>query len=208
MLPDGFIHAPQERWTDEIREETQGVYFTQYSEEQENIILVGPLPGDQNREIVFPVLSPDPRKDSNYNFGKYSIHVGGNRGRGQVYPTGEKSNNNLFTATNSGTITSIETNEDGTQIINLNNEEGESFTENLPAGTSLLIKEGDTIEKGAKLTEDPNVGGFGQLDKEIVLQSKARVIGMIIFFIGVGLSQIMLVLKKKQVEKVQAAEGI
>ena len=208
MLPDGFKLAPQERWTDEIKEETQGVYFTQYSEEQENIILVGPLPGDQNREIVFPVLSPDPRKDSNYNFGKYSIHVGGNRGRGQVYPTGEKSNNNLFTATNSGTITSIETNEDGTQIINLKNEEGESFTENLPAGTSLLIKEGDTIEKGAKLTEDPNVGGFGQLDKEIVLQSKARVIGMIIFFIGVGLSQIMLVLKKKQVEKVQAAEGI
>jgi len=208
MLPDGFKLAPQERWTDEIKEETQGVYFTQYSEEQENIILVGPLPGDQNKEIVFPVLSPDPRKDKNYNFGKYSIHVGGNRGRGQVYPTGEKSNNNLFTATNSGTITSIETNEDGTQVINLNNEEGESFTENIPAGTSLLIKEGDTLEKGAKLTEDPNVGGFGQLDKEIVLQSKARVIGMIIFFIGVGLSQIMLVLKKKQVEKVQAAEGI
>ena len=114
----------------------------------------------------------------------------------------------MFTATNSGTITSIETNEDGTQIINLNNEEGEIFAENIPAGTSLLVKEGETIEKGAKLTEDPNVGGFGQLDKEIVLQSKARVIGMIIFFIGVGLSQIMLVLKKKQVEKVQAAEGI
>ena len=208
MLPDGFKLAPQERWTDEIKEETQGVYFTQYSEEQENIILVGPLPGDQNREIVFPVLSPDPRKDKNYNFGKYSIHVGGNRGRGQVYPTGDKSNNNLFTATNSGTITSIETNEDGTQIININNEEGVSFAENLPAGTSLLVNEGDTLEKGAKLTEDPNVGGFGQLDKEIVLQSKARVIGMIIFFIGVGLSQIMLVLKKKQVEKVQAAEGI
>ncbi len=208
MLPDGFKLAPQERWTDEIREETQGVYFTQYSEEQENIILVGPLPGDQNREIVFPVLSPDPTKDKNINFGKYSIHIGGNRGRGQVYPTGEKSNNNLFTATNSGTITSIETNEDGTQIINLNNEEGESFTENLPAGTTLLIKEGETVEKGAKLTEDPNVGGFGQLDKEIVLQSKARVIGLMIFFIGVGLSQIMLVLKKKQVEKVQAAEGI
>ena len=208
MLPDGFKLAPQERWTDEIKEETQGVYFTQYSEEQENIILVGPLPGDQNREIVFPVLSPDPRKDKNYNFGKYSIHVGGNRGRGQVYPTGDKSNNNLFTATNSGTITSIERNDDGTQIININNEEGVSFAENLPAGTSLLVKEGDTLEKGAKLTEDPNVGGFGQLDKEIVLQSKARVIGMIIFFIGVGLSQIMLVLKKKQVEKVQAAEGI
>ena len=70
MLPDGFKLAPQERWTEEIKEETQGVYFTQYSEEQENIILVGPLPGDQNREIVFPVLSPDPTKDKNINFGK------------------------------------------------------------------------------------------------------------------------------------------
>jgi apocytochrome f len=208
MLPDGFKLAPQDRWTDEIKEETQGVYFTQYSEDQENIILVGPLPGDQNREIVFPVLSPDPTKDKNINFGKYSIHIGGNRGRGQVYPTGEKSNNNLFTATNSGTITSIETNEDGSKIINLNNEAGENFAENIPAGAALLVKQGDAIQSGSKLTEDPNVGGFGQLDKEIVLQSKARVIGMIVFFIGVGLSQIMLVLKKKQVEKVQAAEGI
>jgi len=71
MLPDGFKLAPQERWTDEIKEETKGVYFTQYSEEQENILLVGPLPGDQNREIVFPVLSPDPTKDKNIHFGKY-----------------------------------------------------------------------------------------------------------------------------------------
>ena len=112
----------------------------------------------------------------------------------------------MFTATNSGTITSIETNEDGTQIINLNNEEGESFTENLPAGTSLLIKEGDTVEKGAKLTEDPNVGGFGQTETEIVLQNPNRVKGMIVFFLTVTIAQILLVLKKKQFEKVQAAE--
>jgi len=208
MLPDGFKLAPQDRWTDNIKEETQGVYFTQYSEEQDNIILVGPLPGDQNREIVFPVLSPDPRTDSNIHFGKYSIHVGGNRGRGQVYPTGEKSNNNLFTATNSGEVTSIETNEDGSKVINLRSKDGEVSSENVPAGTNLLVKEGDSITAGADLTIDPNVGGFGQLDAEIVLQSKARVIGLIIFFVGVGLSQIMLVLKKKQVEKVQAAEGI
>ena len=99
MLPDGFKLAPQDRWTEKIKEETKGVYFTQYSDEQENIILVGPLPGDQNKEIVYPILSPDPSKDSNFQFGKYSIHVGGNRGRGQVYPTGEKSNNAIFTAT-------------------------------------------------------------------------------------------------------------
>ena len=64
------------------------------------------------------------------------------------------------------------------------------------------------INIGDPLTNDPNVGGFGQLDAEVVLQSHYRVIGLIAFFIGVGLTQILLVLKKKQVEKVQAAEGI
>ena len=91
MLPDGFTLAPQDRWTDEIKEETEGVYFSEYSDDQPNIILVGPIPGDEHQEIVFPVLAPDPATDSSISFGKYSIHVGGNRGRGQVYPTGEKS---------------------------------------------------------------------------------------------------------------------
>ena len=80
--------------------------------------------------------------------------------------------------------------------------------ETIPVGPALLVKEGDQIEAGAPLTNDPNVGGFGQLDTEVVLQSPARVIGLIAFFAGVALTQILLVLKKKQVEKVQAANGI
>ena len=208
MLPDGFKLAPQDRWNDEIKEETQGVYFTQYSESQENIILVGPLPGDQNKEIVFPILSPNPKTDKEIHFGKYAIHVGGNRGRGQVYPTGEKSNNNVFMAENSGQISSIDLEEDGSTLITLLTDENEMATESIPAGPSLLVDVGDKISKGDLLTVNPNVGGFGQLDTEIVLQSYGRVIGLIVFFIGVALSQIMLVLKKKQVEKVQAAEGI
>ncbi len=217
MLPDGFKLAPQDRWTEEIKEETQGVYFTQYSEDKENIILVGPLPGDQNKEIVFPILSPDPRKDSNIHFGKYSIHVGGNRGRGQVYPTGEKSNNTIYTSNSSGNITAIDTVEDGSKILTLDSveriEKGNSIvetalTETVPAGPELIVQIGDKIDIGTPLTADPNVGGFGQLDTEVVLQSRARVIGLIIFFAGVTLAQIMLVLKKKQVEKVQAAEGL
>ena len=79
MLPAGFKLAPQERWTDEIKEETEGVYFTNYSEEKDNIILVGPLPGDTNKEIVFPVLSPNPAINKEYHYGKYSLHIGGNR---------------------------------------------------------------------------------------------------------------------------------
>ncbi len=208
MLPEGFKLAPQDRWTDEIKEETQGVFFSQYSEDQENIILVGPLPGDQNKEIVFPILSPDPRTDSNIHFGKYSIHVGGNRGRGQVYPTGEKSNNTSFTTTSSGTITSIEPGENGASVITLETKAGKSISQTVPVGPQILVKVGQTIEAGSPLTNDPNVGGFGQLDTEVVLQSRARVLGLLAFFMGVTISQIMLVLKKKQVEKVQAAEGI
>ncbi|WP_320665171.1 cytochrome f [Prochlorococcus sp. MIT 1223] len=208
MLPDGFKLAPQDRWTEEIKEETQGVYFSEYSEEKDNIILVGPLPGDQNKEIVFPVLSPNPKTNKNIHFGKYAIHVGGNRGRGQVYPTGDKSNNNVYNSGNSGEIISIEPSDDGSQVIAINTNGGEVKTENIPAGPTLIVSVGDQIEEGEPLTENPNVGGFGQVDTEIVLQSYARVIGLVVFFAGVALSQIMLVLKKKQVEKVQAAEGI
>jgi len=208
MLPDGFKLAPQDRWTDKIKEETKGVYFTQYSEENENIILVGPIPGDQNKEIIFPILSPDPATNSNITFGKYSIHVGGNRGRGQVYPTGEKSNNTSFTATKAGTITSIEPGENNSQLIKITTEDGEAITETIPVGPKLLVDIDSKVEAGQSLTNDPNVGGFGQIDTEVVLQSPARVIGLLIFFMGVTLSQIMLVLKKKQVEKVQSVEGV
>ncbi len=208
MLPDGFKLAPQDRWTDEIKEETKGVYFTQYSEDKDNIIVVGPLPGDKNKEIVFPILAPNPATNKNIHFGKYSIHVGGNRGRGQVYPTGEKSNNSVFTATNSGIISSILDGESGARVLSIQTEDGKSITQEIPVGPSLLVKEGDSIEQGMALTNDPNVGGFGQLDTEVVLQSPVRIFGLIAFFVGVALTQILLVLKKKQVEKVQAAEGV
>ena len=136
------------------------------------------------------------------------MHIGGNRGRGQVYPTGDKSNNVIFTSSSAGTINSIETIEDGSYKINIQNDKGEIITEAVPVGPELTVKEQDQINAGDPLTNDPNVGGFGQLDAEVVLQSPYRIIGLIAFFIGVGLTQILLVLKKKQVEKVQAAEGI
>jgi len=85
---------------------------------------------------------------------------------------------------------------------------GEIVSEVLPIGSQIIVKESDSIKAGDPLTSDPNVGGFGQLDTEVVLQSPIRIIGLIAFFLGVGLTQILLVLKKKQVEKVQAAEGI
>ena len=207
MLPDGFTLAPQDRWTDEIKEETEGVYFTQYSDEQPNILLVGPIPGDQNQEIVFPVLSPDPATDSNIHFGKYQIHVGGNRGRGQVYPTGEKSNNTVFTAPAEGTVASIDAGDNGASVVTIQAADGTSTSETIPVGPQLLVNVGDSVAAGDAITNDPNVGGFGQVDAEIVLQNPVRIYGLLAFFAAVAIAQIMLVLKKRQIEKVQAAEG-
>ncbi|PLS67977.1 MAG: apocytochrome f, partial [Cyanobacteria bacterium M5B4] len=97
VLPEGFKIAPEDRIPAELKEKTQDIYYQPYSDTQENIVLVGPIPGDDYPEIVFPVLSPDPNTDQNVHFLKYSVHAGGNRGRGQLYPTGEKSNNVQYT---------------------------------------------------------------------------------------------------------------
>ena len=208
QLPDGFTLAPQDRWTDEIKEETEGVYFSQYSDEQSNILLVGPISGDQHQEIVFPVLAPDPATDNNIHFGKYQVHVGGNRDRGQVYPTGEKSNNTTYTAPASGSVASIEPGENGATVVTITTVDGENVTETIPVGPALQLSVGDAVEAGAVITNDPNVGGFGQVDAEIVLQDPVRIYGLLAFFAAVALAQIMLVLKKRQIEKVQAAEGV
>ena len=47
---------------------------------------------------------------------------------------------------------------------------------------------------------------LGQKDTEVVLQSPGRIAGMMAFVGGIMLCQILLVVKKKQVERVQAAE--
>jgi apocytochrome f len=188
-----------------MKEEVGNTYFLPYSDTQPNILLVGPLPGEQYQEIVFPVLSPDPGQDKSVSFGKYQIHVGGNRGRGQVYPTGLASNNTVYNASVSGTVTAIEPQDGGGYSVTIQSEAGGEVNEAIPAGPELLVAEGDTVETGKPLTTNPNMGGFGQMDTEIVLQSPNRVKGLVAFLAAVMLTQIMLVLKKKQVEKVQAA---
>ena len=208
MLPDGYTLAPQDRLSDELKEETAGIYYTQYSDDQPNILLVGPISGDEHQEIVFPILSPDPAADSSIHFGKYQVFVGGNRGRGQVYPTGEKSNNTVFTAPAAGSVSAIAPGDNGASVVTIKAADGTTTDETIPVGPELIVAVGDQVEAGAPLTNDPNVGGFGQMDGEIVLQNPVRIYGLLAFFAAVALAQIMLVLKKKQFEKVQAAEGV
>ncbi len=209
MLPEGFKIAPPERMTEEMKEKVGDLYFQPYREDQENVVIVGPLPGEQYQELVFPVLSPDPAKDKNIHFGKYAVHVGGNRGRGQVYPTGEKSNNGVYNASAAGTITKITQaeQEDGTtkNEVTIQTESGD-VVDKIPQGPELLVSEGQKVAAGEALTNNPNVGGFGQDDGEIVLQSSTRIQWLLAFLAAIMLCQVLLVLKKKQVEKVQAAE--
>lgn len=205
VLPEGFTLAPEDRLTDEQREEVNSMFIQPYSEDKPNILVVGPLPGEQYEELKFPILAPDPNEDDAIEFGKYQIHVGGNRGRGQVYPTGEKSNNTVYTASQAGTIAAIAQTEDGGYSVTIQGEKG-TAEETIPPGPELIVAEGDEVAAGAALTTNPNVGGFGQADVEIVLQDPNRILGLVAFFAIVTLAQILLVLKKKQVERVQAAE--
>jgi apocytochrome f len=206
VLPEGFKLAPKDRLSSEIKAKTKGVFIQPYSKTKPNILVVGPISGDKNREIVFPILSPDPAQNKEVNFLNYPIYAGGNRGRGQVYPSGEKSNNNAFTSTAAGQITSITPGEKGTTILSVESTGGESKTITVPPSLELAVKVNDIIKDGQDLTLNPNVGGFGQAETEIILQNPNRVKGMIAFFFTVTVAQILLVLKKKQFEKVQAAE--
>ena len=90
--------------------------------------------------------------------------------------------------------------------MSIKSKRGDIVVTNIPLGPDLIVKEGQTLTADQALTVDPNVGGFGQTETEIVLQSPARVKGMIAFFFTIILAQILLVLKKKQFEKVQLAE--
>nr|YP_009398914.1 Apocytochrome f [Cliftonaea pectinata]ARW68028.1 Apocytochrome f [Cliftonaea pectinata] len=206
ILPKGFKLAPTNLLDKELKEKTKSFYIQPYSTSKENILIVGPVPGKENQEIVFPILSPDPNKDKNIHFLKYPIYLGGNRGRGQIYPTGDKSNNNIAIANTNGKVSKISPNNQGGFSVEIIKSDSTTITQDIPKGLKLIVKEGNTVNINDVLTNDPNVGGFGQEETEIVLQNPARIKGMIIFFTTVAIAQIFFVLKKKQWEKVQATD--
>jgi apocytochrome f len=206
ILPEGFKLAPPARVPSEIKAKNKGVYISPYSAKSENILVVGPILGDKNREIAFPILAPDPAKDSTVKFLKYPIYVGANRGRGQINPTGDKSNNNPIVSTVSGQVTVVTANSNGSSDISVKTTNGEIVDQKISKGLTVSVKPGQFVTQDTLLTDDPNVGGFGQTETEVVLQNANRIVGYLVFCLAVLLCQIFLVIKKKQFEKVQAAE--
>jgi apocytochrome f len=207
ILPDGFELAPADRIPEEIKKKVGNLYYIPYSEQRKNILVVGPVPGKDYSEMVVPLLSPDPKTNKNVSYLKYPIYLGGNRGRGQVYADGSKSNNTVYNSPATGKIVNVEpAGKKGGYIVTIEKTDGETIVEKIPAGPELLVSIGDKVQADQPLTNNPNVGGFGQKDVEIVLQNPVRIQGLLVFFVGVLLAQVFLVLKKKQYEKVQLFE--
>ena len=206
ILPKGFKLASKSQIPNEVKIKNKGVFISPYSTELDNILVVGPIAGKKHQELIFPVVAPDPEKNSDVKYLAYPIYAGGNRGRGQVYPTGEKSNVNVFGASQAGQITELSISEKGESNITIMDSNGNKTSQVIPAGLKLIVKQGDILKTEQPLNIDPNAGGFGQEESEIVLQNPSRIIGYLAFCLSVLLTQIFLVLKKKQFEKVQAAE--
>jgi len=208
MLPEGFELAPADRIPEEMKAKVGNLYYQPYSPDKKNILVVGPVPGNKYSEMVVPILSPDPAKNKNVNFLKYPIWLGGNRGRGQVYPDGSKSNNTVYNSSVKGTISEITPLEGkkGGFTISITKADGDIVTEKIPGGPEVIVKVGQAVLADQPLTNNPNVGGFGQKDAEIVLQNPLRIQGLFAFFIFILLAQVLLVVKKKQFEKVQLSE--
>lgn len=206
ILPEGFEIAPKDRIPEEIAGKVGKLYFQPYSPDKKNMIVVGPVPGKKYSEMVFPILSPKSEAEGGVSYQKYAVYLGGNRGRGQVYPTGNKSNNTIYTAPEAGRISSIDPQEDGGFKINITADNGNVATEAVPPGPELVVAVDQTVDKDQPLTINPNVGGFGQADTEIVLQNPTRVLSLIALLGFISVAQTFLVLKKKQFEKVQLAE--
>jgi apocytochrome f len=206
ILPKGFKLAAKSQISPEVKAKNKGVFISPYSTEFDNILVVGPIAGKTHQELIFPVVAPDPEKNSDVKYLTYPMYAGGNRGRGQVYPTGEKSNVNEFGAVQAGQIAEITTLEKGDSNITIINSDGTKMEQVVPAGLTLTVKKGDLVKADQSLNINPNAGGFGQEETELVLQNPFRIIGYLAFCLSVLLTQIFLILKKKQFEKVQAAE--
>ena len=124
-----------------------------------------------------------------------------------MYPDGSKSNNTVYTASTAGTISTIVPIEGkGGYNITIQTASDEKVVETIPPGPEIIVKVGTLVQTDEALTTNPNVGGFGQTETEIVIQNPARIQGLLVFFSFILLAQIFLVLKKKQFEKVQLAE--
>lgn len=208
ILPEGFKLAPDVRLSDRLKLKTQGLFILPYSRSRPNILVLGPIVGDKNREVVFPILAPSRQEAGGISFLNYPVYAGGNRGRGQVYPDGGKSNNVVVTSLFKGIVAGLEkvTTESDVSLITFVSDTGVYGVQLVPAMLGVLVKLADEVVFDQFVTEDPNVGGFGQAEVNIVFEDTVRIKLLVAFLLSVAVAQICFVIKKKQFEEVQKTE--
>jgi len=209
ILPEGFQLAPNDRILNDSNQKSKELLMIQpYSKSKTNILLTGPVSILKHYALVFPVLAPSPNQNKALHFLTYPIYVGANCGRGQIYPNGKKSNNNTLISTLSGQILFIDKLlENGKTRITIQKINETKVPKTIPFTLTLNIKANDFIQKDEEVTFNPSTGGFGQNETDIVLQSPTRIRKIILLFFITIFTQIFLVVKKKQFEKVQAVEN-
>ena len=133
-------------------------------------MVIGPIPGQIYQNIIYPIIAPD-LICKKVSYGKFTIYLGSNHGRGQIYPDGSKSNNTIYIASIIGVVKNIFFIEKrkGFHIV-VETTNGNCFIDIVPLGPKLIVKPEQKIYIDQSLTTNPNIGGFGQTDKEIVLQ--------------------------------------
>ena len=204
IVPKGFALAPKNSIGESLKNRVGRLNFLPYRQSLSNALVVGPIPGENSQEIVFPIIAPE-----NSNSLKNTFFAGGNRGRGQVYPNGEKRNNNLYTSQFPGIVSQIQISKKGAKKIlinSVNNNRVSPETIFLPSGVEIIVSEGQKVSIGQSLTTNPNLGGFGQSEKNLVIMPDFNLRGLILFLVFAISAQVFLVLKKKQFEKVQKKE--
>jgi len=177
----------------------QASYSPSTASDNPNILLVG-RSGILHKEIVFPILSPIPARTATIHFGNVFPACGRNRGRGQVYPTGEKSNNTLHAsvAGNRQCITLVVCRRFGVEIT-------APMAPDVSGHRSSLAPPfcgGRWRCPGAVATDsdDPGVGRFRPARMPRSSSKPGAHLRMLAFVRSVwSLAQILLVLKKKQV---------
>jgi apocytochrome f len=213
ILPDRFSLAPRKRLSEDVKLRIKGLFIQPYSKKRPNILVFGPIGGDKRgilRETSFPILTPNTTRNKQLGSINYPVYVGGGRGRGQLYPTGELSNNAPYSSTLSGLVKKIRP----ISRIRLKNvlvktQAGVLAKQTIPRGFVRIVQVKDQVEVEQSLTFDPDNGGFGQeeamliLDKDMSLVNSwlgLTFLSLLLYF------QVFLVAKKKQFERAQQEE--
>ena len=144
-------------------------------------LVAGPIPAGEYTTLPVALQPSDVALQ-----GSFTIYLGANRGRGQAYPNGAASKRLGVSCWTRGYAWRLHL-----QSV------GVGHAIRPIAGLRAVSDEGGVFDVVV------NVGGFGQTEEQLVLQSRVRInAGLTLLALGVY-TQLALVLKKKQFERLR-----